>query len=301
MERVDKLEGKHARQKALAQMVLPDSKWRLAICVMGNDRNNPPYLLGEVIYEERLSISRHSCDNLERFAGVRLPIGILELRIFSPWAEVRSITLPSERMHEWIIPPSDQAIPLARWLLDDSSRHFLKYAYSGRFSETPRRLAYFRDFVEVNGFNLDHVLLDSSIVLELYGLRKAQDLDYLAVQPETITRPLIYRNDKELHHHGVPLEVLLEDPKRHFWIGDLRFISFSQLARFKQSRNRFKDRQDLGMMQALESHNHVALIWHRMLYELDLWRRRARRLLSRWVRNICGERPAKLYHRWRGR
>ncbi|SEG06021.1 hypothetical protein [Billgrantia desiderata] len=291
-----------SRSAAVEALERSGSCWRLALKPRGAcGRERLPCALAEVGYRERVRLTPRARANLEALVGIILPgrETALELLVYQP--------LPvAEGGHHaprdgWLILVGEEAAQLARWLLDDSAGHFLRHARLGRYTVTAARLSYFRSFLANNRFRHDEVLLDASLVLELYGLRKAECIDYLALAAEVRHRPRIRRNDDDSHHHRCSLREMLATPGCHFRLGELRCVSFEQIIRFKRSRGTFADRRDLSMMQALVTGNRLAILWHRALYEIDL----GRRLLSDWLiqrirPEASGQRLA-FSHRWRRR
>ncbi|MCE9662754.1 hypothetical protein LY622_04810 [Halomonas sp. M5N1S17] len=296
-----------ARRAALERLEANNSAWRLVL--RGGSPNAAPEAstgpdnlssMGDVLYRECLRFPARARKNLAELTELTLPKGggVLEFAVLLPGDSLKILpTWASAKTGQWGGLALADSIRVGRWLLDQSSRHFLLHARYGRFNVTRARLSYFSCFVASNGYRHDQVLLDASIVLELYGLRRAQRLDYLALEPERVSRPCIHRNDGELIHHGASCQALLEDPDRHFQLGELRYVSFSQLERFKRSRRHDVDDYDLGMMRALETNNRAALLWHRGRYELSLAVRRARRGIRRLARRLFGKQLAELYHR----
>ena len=293
------------RSSALQALASADSAWRLAMRPGGGRiraRSRAlPFATGEVGYRESIRLTPRARVNLERLTGVIFPgqASVLELLVYRQWSSAGSQAV--DKRGEWLILAGEEAVGMGRWLLEDSAAHFLRFARLGRFAVTSARLSYFRSFMANNRFRPDEVLLEASLVLELYGLRKAENIDYLALTTQLTPRPRIKRNDRHREHHGATLREMLDDSRYHFRLGELRCVSFSQIASFKRSRGTFGDRQDLGMMRALETGSRLAWLWHRSLYELDLGYRCFLRWLHRLVRPWVGEQAVAFYHRWRRR
>ncbi|MFQ3789819.1 hypothetical protein [Halomonas sp. A29] len=292
------------RRSALEALALAETTWRLAIRPNKSRTRAKgfPFAVEEAGYRESIRLTPRARANLETLTQIIMPgrASTLELLVYRMprWSDCSEA---ADKHGEWLILAGEEAIRMARWLLDDSANHFLRFARLGRFSVTSARLSYFRSFMANNRYHHDEVLLDTSLVLELYGLRKAENIDYLSLAAERVQRPRIKRNDRDRRYHGRTLREMLEDPSCHFHLGELRCVSFSQVVHFKRSRGTFEDRRDLGMMQALIAGNRPALFWHRSLYELDL----GRRLASRWMQRLIwlwfGEQAVEFYHRWRRR
>ncbi|TFH88158.1 hypothetical protein EQG41_04440 [Billgrantia azerbaijanica] len=248
---------------------------------------------GLAVYQERISVTPRFRNNLGRFAGIVLAreAATLELKIITPESVVHlNPTGSISSIGNWSILMADEASRLAPWLLNINARHFLGYARPDKFAETAAKLESFREFMRINEFRFDEVILASSIVLEIYGLRKADDIDYLAFGEEKFSMPGIESQDGQRFHHCLSKQELITNPDWHFEVDGIRFVSFSQLKKFKMNRRApHKDCHDVGMMEALESGNRVALWRHRELHKLYSIYLRSRKVGG------CALRSSRLY------
>jgi hypothetical protein len=83
-------------------------------------------------------------------------------------------------------------------------------------------------------------------------LRKSNDIDYLVVKGE-LTEAECHMLNAENHlnylvFHAESLENLLENPENYLWFEGVKFISLSQLIRFKQRRGEEKDLEDIRLI-----------------------------------------------------
>lgn len=146
----------------------------------------------------------------------------------------------------------EEALQAARTLFNDNGIHFLEYARPNRYLSVHEQIGAFKAFVGRNGLPLDACLLDSSMVLALYGLREAKDIDYLTcaaidVEPEVS----IERHDSELVYHAHSSAELIMDPRYHFFFDGVKFVAFDQLYVMKGNRAEAKDKRDRKMMEAM--------------------------------------------------
>lgn len=120
----------------------------------------------------------------------------------------------------------EETMRLAQALFNDNGIHFLNHAH-------PRRYPHAHVRAHAHG-----VSIDSGGVLEVYGLRRASDIDFV---------------DEDLHleFHGVPLPTLLDDPRNFFWTAGVKFASISAVRRMKTNRGEAKDKRDLALMEGL--------------------------------------------------
>ena len=151
----------------------------------------------------------------------------------------------------------EEAIRTARILFNDNSIHFLNYAKPNRYISTHNKIKKFNKFMKRNGLNNKEVLIDSSLILSLYGLREARDIDFLSEKniEEIHCTDEINMHDEELQYHKQSKLELVYNPSFYFYFNDLKFISFSQLYKMKKNRLEEKDINDCIMMEALIESN----------------------------------------------
>ena len=130
-------------------------------------------------------------------------------------------------------------------LLNTNSIHFLNNG-TNDISESTKNLlkTYFENNVD------EDYCLTSSLILEMYGLRKANDVDYL------------HKNDKKLEnfglHSGVWLEYYKENkddiiynPSNYFYFNGLKFASLKVVKEMKNNRKEPKDINDLKLISKI--------------------------------------------------
>lgn len=147
----------------------------------------------------------------------------------------------------------EEAIRISRLILNENGLHFLNYAKPSKIDFVNKELSEFKSFIASNNIDSNEILIDSSFVLSLYGLREAKDIDYLLDDNNKIKflKKDYEEHDSELKYHGVDKLNLLYDQYYHFWFNDLKFISFNQLYKMKKNRAEEKDNNDCKMMEAL--------------------------------------------------
>jgi hypothetical protein len=96
--------------------------------------------------------------------------------------------------------------------------------------------------------DLKDIVIDGSLILEMYGLRKAIDLDF------TVTENLwMHGGSKKSHNHEYDLQFmkpidLSQDPRCHFFHNNLKFMSLPALVTFKIFRGEEKDFDDIKLI-----------------------------------------------------
>lgn len=152
-----------------------------------------------------------------------------------------------------------EAIRVARILFNDNSIHFLNHGQPNKYFSTHEKLERFKQFVALKNLNVEKVVLDSSVILSLYGLRECNDIDYLLVEggDGDIVDETIQNHIDDLKFHGQDLESLVLNPSFYFYYDDMKFVAFSQLLSMKKNRSEEKDLNDVEMMTALLQKNRL--------------------------------------------
>ncbi len=132
-----------------------------------------------------------------------------------------------------------ETIQMGDIILSNNTVSFLNKCDALQFKNT------FKLLESAQSMNKDHkVSFTGSIVLALYGIREANDLDYISEDD----------NDKESHNSLIPLygytkEQLLFQPDLHFSFFELPFITLDCIKYFKERRREGKDHDDIKLIE----------------------------------------------------
>jgi hypothetical protein len=131
--------------------------------------------------------------------------------------------------------------------------HFLNYANPTKSKKLYSQLSQFHEFVDENKINKKDIILDASILLSLYGLREANDVDYILKDGVKVTIPYnnIENHDDELQYYSKSKSTLINDPKNYFYFRGLKFVGYESLYSMKKKRNQIKDIHDIELMRSL--------------------------------------------------
>jgi hypothetical protein len=127
----------------------------------------------------------------------------------------------------------------------------------------------FRKFLIENKIDATDIVIDGSFVLDLYGMRQSKDIDFLLstrtpVGTNFSSSEIYDDHESELKYHGESKENLIYNPKFHFYFDDLKFISFSQIFKMKQSRSGEKDLNDIQTMKSFIDKTYPSLYLARL-------------------------------------
>jgi hypothetical protein len=146
----------------------------------------------------------------------------------------------------------EEAIRISQLLFNDNGLHFLNNSQPNKYTGLYEKLDEFKMYLSQNNIDPSDVVIDGSLTLTLYGLRKNTDVDFLVSDNAKIEYPNeeFETHDSELKYHGKDKADLIYDDKNYFVFYNLKFISFSQLYDMKFKRNEEKDRNDCLIMKS---------------------------------------------------
>lgn len=147
----------------------------------------------------------------------------------------------------------EEALQTARMVFNDNALHFLNYAKPNKYASTHKKIDDFKLFIKENNLDSNDLLLDSSIILSVYGLREASDTDYFCSDNSKIKSNFddINMHDEVLECYDEKKNEMIYNQKFYFYFNDVKFISFPQLYKMKTKRDEEKDRNDCKIMEAL--------------------------------------------------
>jgi len=131
-------------------------------------------------------------------------------------------------------------------LLNKNSIHFLNNGTNDISDETKKLLQlYFKQDIT------EDYCLTSSLILEMYGLRKANDIDYLHKDDDKLDGFGLHSGEW-LTHYGIAKDDIVYDPDNHFYFNGLKFASIDVVKKMKQNRKEKKDLADLQLISNLK-------------------------------------------------
>lgn len=147
-----------------------------------------------------------------------------------------------------------QTVSIAESVLNANGIHYLNNARPAAFGNFTRLFEALKRWLGQESLERSRICVDGSAVLAAYGLRDANDLDYLyAGAPEPhAPEALISCHNAELVHYGAALDDLVLDPRNHFYVDGVKFLSLSRIREMKAKRAEPKDAADVFRIDALE-------------------------------------------------
>lgn len=143
-------------------------------------------------------------------------------------------------------------------LFNTNSLHFLKYGKPFKYSKAWNLCREFKETLEKTGENLNDYIIETSMVLAMYGVREANDLDYSTASDKEVH----FSNDKidkhsvyYQHFYDCPVSSLIKDSANYFVFNGLKFVSIDKLLQYKELRYKkereYKDRVDVRLLTKL--------------------------------------------------
>ena len=133
-------------------------------------------------------------------------------------------------------------------LLNNNSIHFLNN--SNINSVSPRFTSLIQYFNKLKQSNVDFCIT-SSIILEMYSLRDAKDIDYLHRDNMEINiNNFGCHKGSWLNYYHIPKEEIIYNPKYHFYFNGFKFASLDVIKQMKIKRNEEKDKMDVKLITA---------------------------------------------------
>ena len=132
-----------------------------------------------------------------------------------------------------------ETIEMARILLSRNSIEFMNKCNSTKFKST------FEILNDTSNYDLENTVFTGSIVLALYGIREANDLDFIDIN-----------NSKDSHNdyldiYKLSLNDVIYNPNNYFIYFNIKFLKLEIIKQFKENRNEGKDKDDLKLIEMI--------------------------------------------------
>jgi len=139
-----------------------------------------------------------------------------------------------------------EAIRYAKAIL--GSIHYLNHGYK----LSHRNMEMFQEYKSmIESVNDDFLCIDSSFVMAFYGLREANDLDFLHINTTTQFpySESIHSHNSEIGHYDKSLSDIIFDPRNHFYVNGVKVASLKVVYDMKRRRGEEKDLRDIKLIE----------------------------------------------------
>jgi len=141
-------------------------------------------------------------------------------------------------------------ITLAEVLLNRNGVHFMNTAPIDSESRIFDLIGGHKDFEETTHVQIPWCI-DGSAILEMYGIRRARDIDFIAMDVESMPREIRNIGDNhisEFSKYPIGLEEVILDPRLHFRYKGNKIMSLSTLTFIKSSLLDVKAVDDINLI-----------------------------------------------------
>ena len=135
---------------------------------------------------------------------------------------------------------------IASSLLNKNSIHFLNYGTNNISQQTKQLLLNY--FNKLKNSNEDYCLT-SSLIMEMYHLRSARDIDYLHKDDKKLSLEKTGVHDgKWLTYYHVNKDEIIYNPEYHFYFNGFKFATLNVIKKMKENRHENKDIIDINLI-----------------------------------------------------
>ena len=112
----------------------------------------------------------------------------------------------------------------------------------------------YKAWININNYNKDHFCIDGSLIMTLYGIREAEDLDFLSLDSrlDSGIKDVNIHNEEEKYHEK-KVDDLIMDPDNYFYYNGLKCITLQQIKKMKLIRDELKDKKDIILINKVEN------------------------------------------------
>lgn len=146
---------------------------------------------------------------------------------------------------------SEESLNIAHVLLNQNSVDALNYGSLCKYMDYIASIQQFYAELKNQEVDAEDVLIDSSGVLGIYGIRKPEDIDYLTLKDfhnyEFSVRAADHSNN--IAYYSLLKEELIYNPDNYLFAYGIKFCSLPVLYNMKKNRNEKKDREDCELMK----------------------------------------------------
>ena len=147
-----------------------------------------------------------------------------------------------------------ETIRLLQLFFNRNSLHHLTYSQPFRSPGFYEKLAAYKQALP----NVDDFCVHGSAVMEAYGIRWANDLDYINSAGIKLDSPGSSLSNEKPALSGLSIDQALEDPRHYFYYRGVKFSSLQAVMKMKQTRGERKDRRDVRMIKS-QTHDRLSL------------------------------------------
>lgn len=150
-----------------------------------------------------------------------------------------------------------ETIGIASLLYNKNSLDLLNYGEPDKYLQSSLKRKTFAQYVRKAKMSIEDFVVDSSSVLALYGLRDAEDIDYLYLHDSTelFDDKNMGCHEEFLNLYGMSKNEMILDPENYLVYDGIKFVTLNILLKFKRNRGEKKDIVDCKLIENFMSKN----------------------------------------------
>ncbi len=156
----------------------------------------------------------------------------------------------------------DETINIASALLNKNSIHFLNNVKLNSFIKFQSLFDSFEKVADQRNITIEDICLTGSSVLALYGLRDANDLDYVKSEKSSLIKITdeIKCHDSEAKYYPTNFDNIIFNPRNHFYFNGIKFATLDIVKQLKEKRTEYKDIKDIELINSVTNHLQLNLV-----------------------------------------
>lgn len=111
------------------------------------------------------------------------------------------------------------------------------------------KLEFYIEKLNQSGLNKNDFALDSGMVLALFGLRNADDIDYISID-DSVSLTGLNSHNNLLNYHRKSADELIYNEQNYFIYSGVKFLTLKNVLYMKMNRDSIKDKIDISLIQS---------------------------------------------------
>ncbi len=146
----------------------------------------------------------------------------------------------------------DEAIWLAEAYFNENSLFWINNCpYKFEDKNFDDHIEFFKKVIKSAGLKSDDFCCVGSTVLNAFGIRHADDVDYLTIADFAKENEIISPHDNQLQYYPIGKRAIITEPSNHFYYHGMKIYTLSMAFKMKLKRGEKKDIKDCARMLAL--------------------------------------------------
>jgi len=164
----------------------------------------------------------------------------------------------------------------------------IDYINNSRPNIHENQLLDFKDWLKKDDINTESICITGSSVLELYGLRKSKDIDFIHLTDiDSFNEKLNYgSHNKDSFMFSLTISEIINNPSNHFYANGFKYVTLDLLKKFKHARNEAKDIEDIKLINSVSRIKTTSKNNLKLKYKMRIIARRAKLKLKFYLNKV---------------